>query len=586
MLTGADIIAAKLLVQLGDVPAKVVREHLLAGDAEADTSIDLVNRLASAGAVDATSYRRVRRYTAMFEFVRHQAVCLRRLERHGKAKDAVYDLLARMEYGRYKRRLSAMMVEMGEMLVSEAKKLEHDANRIIHKEDLRVLSRYRAKGFKGIKRPLLPNPVTGKSFRIAALFRTDRTIEHVNLAIQRLQADEHGKSQPPLASLDPESVSAMELEAVWGEDVNADADADADADAPARDEEDTREGKIIRKGAWAETGGNAEDDEATRSRFEHARFQQEPARRGTKALTQIGPYRVVEELGQGGAGDVYVAQRNGTGPMVALKVLRLPADEDDEARFEREANISGILDNPYTISLLDRGLSDNGMRYMALPLFTGETLKQVIASKPDAVRTFRYLEQLLLGVAAVHSANVVHRDLKPSNIIVQSGKDTIKIVDFGLARFIKANRSNKDEFRTMAGAISGSPAYVAPETICGDHGGAPTDVYSLGIVFFELLTGKRPLTAPTAYSYLKEHLIATPLCLRQAQPGLDWDTELERLIARMLAKHPDDRPTCREILDAFQGGLRERSLECLATPVKPGDLTPDVTNPFYGPQRA
>lgn len=580
MLTGADIIAAKLLVQLGDVPANVVREHSLASDAEPDTSIDLVNRLAAVGAVDATAYRRVRRYTAMFEFVRHQAVCLRHLERSGKAKDAVYDLLARMEHGRYKRRLSTMLVEMGEMLISEAKQLELAANRIIHNEDRRVLARYRASAFEGVRRPLLPNPVTAKSFRIAALFRSDMTLEQVNLAVQQLRADEHGKLQPPLASLDPESVSATELEGVWREEVNTDA-------APALDDAETRVGKVVRDSGWTDTSDHGATDEDTRSRFEQARFQQDPTESHHDALAQIGPYHVVEELGKGGAGDVYVAQRNGTGPMVALKVLRLPAEEDDEARFEREANIIGILDNPYTISLLDRGASDDGVRYMALQLIAGDTLQQVISGELDAARTFRHFEQLLEGVASLHAANIVHRDLKPSNIIVQAGKDRVKIVDFGLARFIRADQAKSDEFSTMAGAISGSPAYVAPETICGDDGGASTDVYSLGIVFFELLTGKRPLVAPTAYSYLKEHLIATPLCLRQALPELDWDPELERIIARMLAKHPGDRPSCNEVLDALRGGLRDRSLKCLATPVPPREQAPgDVANPFYGPQRA
>ncbi len=574
MLTGADIVAAKLLVQLGDVSTDVVREHLLAGDRDPNTSIDLVNRLAACGAVDVDAYRRIRRFTAMFEFVRHQAVCLRHLERNGKAKDAVYDLLAKLEYTHYKRRLSTMLVEMGEMLVAEAQQLELAANRIMYDEDMRVLARYRAEGFVGASRPLLPNPVTGKSFRIAVLFRTEATAEHVNLALQELEADEQGKLQPPLASLDPASVSATDLEGVWRKKTNGNSESES------TDDDETRVGKIAR-------GGNADDDsdEATRSRFDCARFRQNTTQSEGDTLTQVGPYHVVEELGKGGAGSVFVAQKYGTGPMIALKVLRLPAGADDEARFDREARICDTLTNPYTLSLIDRGLTDDGLSYIVLPLITGETLKHLIVDGLQPGQAFRYFEQLLEGVGSLHAVNVVHRDLKPANIIVQTGKDTLKIVDFGLARFIETE--SKAEFATMAGAISGSPSYIAPETISGDPSNALTDVYSLGIVFFELLTGKRPLVAPTAYSYLKEHLIGTPLCLRQAQPSRNWDPDLERLVARMLAKYPDDRPACSEILKALRGGLRDRCLERLATPVPAGEQTPgDVTNPYYGRQRS
>ena len=124
-------------------------------------------------------------------------------------------------------------------------------------------------------------------------------------------------------------------------------------------------------------------------------------------------------------------------------------------------------------------------------------------------------------------------------------------------------------FRTNAGIVSGSPSYIAPETISGDDIDASTDIYSLGIMFYEMLTGKLPLIANTPYDYLREHLIGIPMTLNQGHSNNYWCRDLEQLLASMLAKEREDRPqSCQVILDAVNGGIRTKTLEQLKSPPK------------------
>lgn len=158
----------------------------------------------------------------------------------------------------------------------------------------------------------------------------------------------------------------------------------------------------------------------------------------------------------------------------------------------------------------------------------------------------------------------LHRDLKPENILVERGTDRTMVVDFGLARMVSGDE--EEEFRTAMGAITGSPAYIAPETIAGGRVDARTDVYALGTIFFELLTGRTPLHASTPYAFLREHLVGVPLTLERARPDQRWSPDLEALIAQMLAKESAHRPASCSVVLKRLPALRQQVVSRASEP--------------------
>jgi len=507
VLTPGDIVAGKLLVQLGDVPAEVVREHLRAAAADERADLDVVSRLAWAKALDEPRYRRIRRFVALFEHVRHQAVFLRLLEQRGLASDEVYDLIARAEMSAYRRSLSQILVEERRLTPDRAAELEGQTVEALRQEDLRVLERYRRQDYAGVARPLVPRKTIDESvFRIPILYRSEDTLTMVNLARAKLEGAsllDSDEGPPPL------------------EDRPGDPEEDAIYD------EDTQ---------------RLDSRQLDRSRFAVA--DRTPAPRAA-ALERIGPYDVVEPLGEGCMGAVYMARRGARGPIVAVKVLlEAEAGAEDRARFEREAEIGARIEDDGVVRVLDHGRTEAGLRYVALEPVAGETLRERLDAVDAGLpveRALRYATQLLRALEAVHAAGVVHRDLKPANVLVLPGRDRVKLADFGIAR-LAAEEQGEAMFKTKTGAISGSPAYVAPETVAGEAVDARTDLYSFGVLLFETLTGLKPLTAPTPYAFLREHLVGAPISLREAKPQTRWHPDLEDLLVRLLAKARDDRP--------------------------------------------
>ncbi len=280
---------------------------------------------------------------------------------------------------------------------------------------------------------------------------------------------------------------------------------------------------------------------------------------GDPLLGQVlgGRYRVLERMAAGGMGQVYRASHVRIASLCAVKVLYgdLATDGEMCKRFEREAEAASTLQSRYITRVLDFGETEGGLPYLVMELLSGVTLSAAIAraGRMDETRVVRVVRRLLLGLSHAHERGVVHRDLKPDNVMLVSEDDeddVPKILDFGIARLRAAPGV------TMAGQVMGTPEYMAPEQFFGSDVDARADLYALGVVMFEMLSGRAPFVANTPSAARELHLTAPPPALdREVSPGLS------ALLARLLAKKADDRPSsAREVVDALEAlgsGARE-----------------------------
>ncbi len=255
----------------------------------------------------------------------------------------------------------------------------------------------------------------------------------------------------------------------------------------------------------------------------------------------LAPVTLLEPLGKGGMATVYLAERNGE--FCALK-RPLPAYLEEAEfleRFLREAEIGRTLHHPNIIRIFERG-DVGGIPYFTMELVKGETLQSYIRKKgalePRAAT--RVIVQVAEALDYAHLKGVIHRDLKPSNIML-IGDGTVKVMDYGIAR------ARRFEGLTLTGAFLGTPDYIAPETAEGLKTDGRSDLYSLGIIFYEILTGRKPFVGETPFATLKKHVSEAPTPLSIVTPGTP--RELEAIVLRLLAKNPDDRyPGAEELL--------------------------------------
>jgi predicted Ser/Thr protein kinase len=580
MLVPADIIAAKLLGQISSVPTKEIRRTLKEADEAYDSSMDVVARLAEKGLLSASEVKRTRRYVAQFEHVRYEAMFLKKLERvRSVPKFKMYELMAYLEGGSYRRRVGPVLVELGWLSVDQAKTIENQSRKRLLKEDLKVLERYRNEKFKNVSKPLIKQEiVTDEIFRVSLLFHSRDTVTSVNREILKMQIENAEKtfSKETPYTIDPTAAKRVRKQAL--EDIGQDqiqpivSAAYVDPDPLG---ESLGEGDAIAEII-------TEDEIQIREHIQTARYQSLAARKTVQEKQvenlaerkEIGAYEVMECLGQGGMGAVYMCRDSNNGSMAAVKVmLAHKAKDSDAKRFHREVHITRLLDHKNTIRLIEQGKTADGLDWMGISLCAGKSLKGILKKDGpfEAEVAFHIFEQILEGMESVHQKNIVHRDLKPDNVFVQAGKDRrVTIMDFGIARLMDDHLPKKEQaFRTKLGVVSGSPSYIAPETISGDAIDARTDIYSLGIMFYEMLTGKLPLFAETPYDYLREHLIGIPMTIYQGHRNAYWCSEIEQLMASMLAKEKEDRPaSCQLVLDILRGGIRDKTLTQLKDPPK------------------
>ena len=262
-------------------------------------------------------------------------------------------------------------------------------------------------------------------------------------------------------------------------------------------------------------------------------------------------YRVEALIGEGGMGKVYRAHQVALDKMVVLKVLRhsLLSDERTVARFKREAKAASRLNHPNSISILDFGQTEDGALYIAMEFVPGQDLHTVL-SKDGPLgesRIVRLISQVLSALSDAHRAGVIHRDLKPENIMVEQRRneaDFVKVLDFGIA---KIQDGDDGPALTRTGFVCGTPEYMSPEQARGGTLDHRSDLYAVGVILYQLVTGRLPFESDSAVGYATKHLTEEPIPPSRRRPELRISQPLERLIMRALSKDPDDRPEDAEV---------------------------------------
>src|SRR3954454_6866763 len=247
-----------------------------------------------------------------------------------------------------------------------------------------------------------------------------------------------------------------------------------------------------------------------------------------------GRYRVRERIGSGGMADVYCADDAQLGREVAIKILhrRFSRDREFVERFRREASAAAGLQHPNVVGVFDRGEYD-GTYYIAMEYLPGRTLKEIIRAEAplDQQRAIALTIQVLQAAGFAHRRGVIHRDFKPHNVIV-GPDDRLKVTDFGIAR---AGASEMTE----TGSIMGTAQYLSPEQAQGQRVGTPSDLYSIGVILYEMLTARVPFSGDSAVSIALKHVSEQPQRLRDLRP--DVHPRLEQAVGRALLKDPAQR---------------------------------------------
>jgi hypothetical protein len=267
---------------------------------------------------------------------------------------------------------------------------------------------------------------------------------------------------------------------------------------------------------------------------------------------------------------VFQAEQLSLGKMVALKLLRreLQTDEKLIKRFELEAKNASSLDHPNSIQIIDFG-RDEELLYIAMELLPGVDLGQLILREGPLPfsRLGRIMDQVLGALDEAHAHGIVHRDLKPGNIMLVSRRDDpdfVKVCDFGIA---KAQSSTEGAGLTLKGLVCGTPEYMSPEQARGEDVDGRSDLYSVGVILYQLVTGELPFSASSPVGILSKHLAEPPMPPSLRKPGLSIPPALESVILHALAKEPADRPRSAEHL---RRALRHAVSGLVDNPTTPG----------------
>lgn len=303
---------------------------------------------------------------------------------------------------------------------------------------------------------------------------------------------------------------------------------------------------------------------------------------------------VIEKIGQGGMGVVYRAEQTGIWRPVALKVLRprYSRDKNIHERFRIEAATASKLSHPNTITIYDFGLTEDRGLYIAMELLDGLSLDQEISAHGafEWRRACRICVQICGSLQEAHEINILHRDLKPENIMLTrrgNETDVVKVLDFGIAKIMTKEGDASHPALTAGNELFGTPEYMSPEQIRGDTLDNRSDIYSLGVILYRMLSGGQPFDAPSPIAILTKHLTETPAPAVAPTGMRKLPGELVVLVASCLAKSRDDRPASMqrlgemlltildETLPVAIGGKRSRQLAC---PV-PREVTKQALQP-------
>jgi serine/threonine-protein kinase len=267
-------------------------------------------------------------------------------------------------------------------------------------------------------------------------------------------------------------------------------------------------------------------------------------------------YKIIRKIGEGGMGEVYVAEHIHIEKRVALKLLRAEVLSNQEAvsRFRIEARSASSIGHDNIIQIDDFGTLPDGRVYMAMEFLQGAPLNELLAREPLPIhRALDIMIQTAKGLSAAHAKNITHRDMKPENVYVtqKEGRDVPKILDFGIA---KVSGGDTAQNLTVAGTIFGTPFYMAPEQAMGGKMDHRVDIYAMGIILYEVFTGTVPFKAETFMGILTQHITQPPVPPSQmaAQNGRICPPELEAIILKCIQKDPNQRyQTMAELTNAL-----------------------------------
>jgi len=268
-----------------------------------------------------------------------------------------------------------------------------------------------------------------------------------------------------------------------------------------------------------------------------------------EAGRKLGRYVLSRKIGAGGMAEVWEAFDEGLHRSVAVKVVRdeIAGEAEFRERFIREARLAAQLEHPRILPIYDFG-TEGGVTYLVMPLLPGGSLKERISGPMPAGEAVEALAAIAAALDHAHGRGVLHRDVKPSNVLVDAS-GSLLLADFGLAK----NTAVSSEL-TVAGMVVGTPAYMAPEQAVGRPVDPRADQYALGIVAFELLTGRTPFRSESPFAILDKHLREAPPPPSSFVPGLP--EEVDAVLARALAKQPRERfETCRQMVEALAAAL-------------------------------
>lgn len=301
-----------------------------------------------------------------------------------------------------------------------------------------------------------------------------------------------------------------------------------------------------------------------------------------------GKYRIEGLIGAGGMGAVYRAVQLTVGRHVAIKVLqRQDAKSSDSlARFTRESVLLSRLQHPHVVTLHDYGVTDAGLCFLVLEHLSGRSLAAKIAPRIEPLRAVRIARQICEALAAAHREGIVHRDLKPSNVHlveVSRDKDFVKLLDFGIAKLFTPNADNPI---TAVQHPIGTPRYMSPEQARSEVVDHRADIYALGCICFEMITGRAPFLSRDSLIVLRQHVHEPPPRFAEACPELTIDEQLESIVRTMLAKRPADRFQSADAAEAALGlWMAHAATEPVQSALRSPPRIDQAAHPATRPQR-
>jgi serine/threonine-protein kinase len=303
-------------------------------------------------------------------------------------------------------------------------------------------------------------------------------------------------------------------------------------------------------------------------------------------VTLAGRFTVLSRIASGSMGSVYRARQAAVGRDVALKIVRRDRayDPETKARFEREARAVSMLKNPHTVTAFDFGEAEDGSWFLALEMLEGETLGDRLRREKRLhwVEALRFAREALQSLGEAHKQGIIHRDLKPDNLFLARVTDPLgerevcKILDFGIAKWVREEGAPVDQLETLAGTVFGTPRYMSPEQAQGTQLDARSDLYSLGVLLFQMLTGRAPFIDDDAVVVMAKHIKNAPPTFDEAAPSVEIPFAVEMVVRRALEKLPDSRPKSAQhmLKELEQAAAASQAVESGVRPIASDDDLP------------